>query len=110
MNNNLVFGPGQPPKTIPFTQDEEAQRAIDHARPPRVPKKITKVELVRALRAAGKLAVVKAQIAQSGADIREDWEASAAIHRTDPGWNAIYTGAGLSETEVDDLFRAGGAL
>lgn len=110
MARKLVIARGQPEEERDFTVAEQAQFAADGARPKRVPRRIGKLGLMRALRAGGHWGAVRSAIARAGADAREDWDAAALVDRGDSVFAAIYADAGLTPEQVDAAFRAGEGL
>ncbi len=78
-----------------------------------VPLIVTKIQTVRALRAAGLwdgLTGMKAAIAASPVAVQEDWEYSTMIPRNDPTVAAFAASASLSGAQVDALFIAAASL
>jgi len=77
--------------------------------PDPVPDEVTKLQLVRALRAAGQWQPVKHALAQAGEETREDWEISQSILRRDPLSDFIAPLIGGNDA-LDALFRSAAAL
>ena len=88
-------GSGWEPKPIP---------------PEPVPAAITPLQARRALRAADLLDAVNAWIATQSADAQEAWEYCVEVRRDDALIAGAQEGLGLTDKQVDDLFRAGAAL
>lgn len=80
------------------------------AGPPVVPKTISKLQLVRALRSAGHWGNVKATLAQADATTQEDWEYAFKINRSDPVVASFAAALGLTEDNLDDIFIDGAGL
>ena len=59
-----------------------------------------------ALRRAGLLAQVEAAVAQGDDELQDAWEYAIEWKRSSPTIAAIGTALGLSEAQIDDLFRA----
>lgn len=74
------------------------------APPPIVPDEISKVQLIRALRAAGHKAAFDTALAAADADTNEDWDATATIPRNDPLVIQFGTALGLDDAAMDQLF------
>lgn len=79
------------------------------AGPAPVPRTVTKLQLVRALRQAGLWGAVKQAIANSGAETKEDWDLSHTIPRNDPLLMGLASALGKTEAEIDDVFRVAAA-
>ena len=88
-------GSGWEPKPIP---------------PVPVPASITPLQARRALRAADLLDAVNAWIATQPDDAQEAWEYCIEVRRDSPLIAGAQEGLGLTDEQVDDLFRAGAAL
>lgn len=71
---------------------------------PLLPEQVSKLHLIRALRAAGHWADVKAALAAADEATREDWEAASAIRRDDPLVASFADALGVSEAERDAIF------
>ena len=88
-------GSGWEPKPIP---------------PVPVPEAITPLQARRALRAADLLDAVNAWIAIQPDDAQEAWEYCVEVRRDSPLIAGAQAGLGLTDEQVDDLFRQGAAL
>ena len=88
-------GSGWEPKPIP---------------PAPVPASITPLQARRALRAADLLDAVNGWIATQPDDAQEAWEYCIEVRRDSPLIAGAQEGLGLTDEQVDDLFRAGAAL
>jgi hypothetical protein len=75
-----------------------------------VPASITPLQARRALRAADLLDAVNAWIATQPDDAQEAWEYCIEVRRDSPLIAGAQEGLGLTDEQVDDLFRAGAAL
>lgn len=71
-----------------------------------VPQTITPLQARRALRAAGLLAAVNAFIAGQSEEIQEAWEYCVEMRRDDPLISGAQAALGLTDAQMDDLFRA----
>jgi hypothetical protein len=74
-----------------------------------VPSAVTPLQARRALRAAGYLAQVEAAIATADDDTQDAWRYAQLIERAHPFLTAIAAQLGLTEAQMDDLFRAAAA-
>jgi hypothetical protein len=74
-----------------------------------VPSAVTPLQARRALRAAGYLAQVEAAIAEADDDTQDAWRYAQQIERAHPFLTAIAAQLGLTEAQMDDLFRAAAA-
>lgn len=79
--------------------------AIANAPPP-VPQTVTPLQARRAINAAGLRAAIEAAIAAADQDAKDAWEYATVIERSNPTIAAMATGLGLTEAQIDDLFRA----
>lgn len=76
-----------------------------------VPGSITPLQARRALRAAGLTAAVEAAVAASGdANVQDAWEYAIEFRRDDPMLAAIAKAIGMTDAQVDELFRAASVL
>lgn len=73
--------------------------------PPRVPAEITRIQFVRAMRAAGLWEANQAAI-----EAHEDWPYVTAIPRNDPIVQAMASGLGFTTEQLDALWIAGAQL
>lgn len=80
------------------------------APPAPVPEAITPLQARRALRAADLLDAVNAWIATQSDDAQEAWEYCIEVRRDDALIAGAQAALGLTDEQVDDLFRAGAAL
>lgn len=87
----------------------EAQNAPVETGPPPVPAEVSKLRLKRALRAEGLEPAFKAALAAASVEVQEDWADAAAIERADPLVTTFAGALGLTNEQVDDLFRAAAA-
>ena len=71
-----------------------------------VPDSVTPLQARRALLAAGKLDAVNAAVAAGDQETRLAWEFSASVERNSQFVAALAAAIGLSDAEVDNLFRA----
>lgn len=60
-----------------------------------------------ALQAAGLLASVEAVIAQADPFVQLAWSEAVEFRRTSPTIAALQSAVGLTDAQIDDLFRAG---
>ena len=74
--------------------------------PPPVPPVVSRVQAQAALLAAGRLAAVKAAMAQASAFDKLAWEEAAEFRRSSPTLNNLAAALGMTPADLDDLFRA----
>lgn len=67
---------------------------------------LTKLQVIRALRAAGKWDALKAALAGASEDVREDWEAANTLRRNDPLIATFASALGITEAELDTMWTA----
>lgn len=81
---------------------------------PIVPQSVTMRQAQRALLAAGKLDAVNAAIAaipgDAGRAARIDWEKSSSVDRNWPLVASVGAALGMTDGEIDDLFRLAATL
>ncbi|NBW23833.1 MAG: hypothetical protein EBR82_89405 [Caulobacteraceae bacterium] len=92
---------------VQLTAEEEA--AIINAPQP-VPEEVRQAQARRALLAAGLLTTVEAAVAASLQDIQIAWEYEPNIRRDSPMIAALAPALGLTDAQIDDLFRAAAAI
>lgn len=86
-------------------------RTVDPATlPVPVPAHITPLQARKALREAGYKAAVDQYVAGLSEAEQEEWEYATAIYRDNPIIAAGATALGLTDDQVDDLFRLGDTL
>ena len=78
--------------------------------PKPVPAVVSMAKARIALDAAGLLAGVEAAVLAAPNAVKLAWEYSTEIHRHSPTMLALAAALGLSEAQVDDLFRAAEAV
>lgn len=84
-----------------------------HPPPPEpapVPPSISPLQARRALRAAGLIDEVNVAVSSADADTQDAWEYATEIRRDNEIIAAMAAQFGLTDAQVDDLFRAGAAL
>lgn len=96
LDDDAPVGPG-------FTYDGEAFAEPVIVEP--VPASVTPLQIRKALRHAGLKEAVDAMIANVPEEISEEWEYATTIDRHNPTLLAAAQGLGMSEEQVDDLFR-----
>ena len=104
-----------PPTYDPQTQAvrwDGSQWVVEAIPPPPVPESVPAHHIRRALSAAGLRAQVEAAIAAlpEGHEMRDDWEYTPTIRRDSVGVETLRVGLGLTTEQVDDVFRAAGAM
>jgi hypothetical protein len=76
--------------------------------PPFAP--VTPLQARKALRAAALMAQVEAAVAAASVETRDAWEYASIWKRYDPFVLEIATAIGLTEAQIDDLFRQAAVL
>lgn len=79
-------------------------------RPAPVPAEVTNFQARAALRAAGLLATVQAAIGSASEEAQDAWEYANVFTRHGTLVNAIGGGLGLTDAQLDDLFRAAAVI
>lgn len=92
---------------VQLTAEEEAAVL---AAPKPVPAEVPQWQARRALLAAGLLASVEAAVAAASQDIQITWEYAPNIVRNSPFVTAMAGALGLTDQQLDDLFRAAAAI
>ena len=93
--------------TLEFTGTQVLRHfTLIDAPPPRVPPVVSRFQAQAALLAAGKLAAVKAAMAQASAFDKLAWEEAAEFRRSSPTLNTLATALGMTPAELDELFHA----
>lgn len=85
-----------------LTAEEVARRAL--------PATVTKLQLVRALRAAGLWTQVQALLAAAPATVQEDWALAHLMPRDDPFIAQFAAALSLSEAQQAALYEAAAEL
>jgi len=78
--------------------------------PAPVPAEVPQWQARRALHAAGLLTAVEAAVAASSEDVKITWEYAPNIRRDSPMIAALAPVLGLTDAQLDDLFRAAAAI
>ena len=78
--------------------------------PPVIPSVITMRQARLALLQAGKLSEVNAAISQAGEAAQIEWEFATEVHRAWPLVAALQSGLGLTDDDLDALFKLGETL
>lgn len=82
----------------------------DDGVPDPVPASITALQARLVLAQSGALEAVEAFVAQAGSAAKIVWEYATVIERRSPLVDGAAVALGLTEAQMDDLFRAGAAL
>ena len=114
----LIVRPVEPPREPGFVavEGEPEQRdgvwwqawRLEPAPPPEpppVPQSVTPLQARRALRGAGLMPAVEAALAQADDDARDAWEYAIEVRRDDPLLAAMAAQIGLTDADLDALFR-----
>jgi hypothetical protein len=92
--------------TNPQPAPEPAPRPPEPPAPPPVPESVTPLQARRALRKAGLLNTVNDFIATQSDEVQEAWEYCISVYRNDPLIVALQAELGLTDEQLDDLFRS----
>ena len=90
-----------------YTAEEIADHAAAVLSAERAGMKVSRLQARKAMRDAGIFAAVDAAVAASGNDdIQDAWANAIEFHRFSPTILALSAQIGLTDTQLDDLFRA----
>jgi len=78
--------------------------------PAPVPQSVSPLQARRALRAAGLMSAVEAVLAGAGDDARDAWEYAVEIRRDDATLAVLAAELGMTDAQLDDLFRDAASL
>lgn len=92
----------------PGYAEEWVDGAVEIYQPP--PLSITPLQARRALRAAGLLGAVNGWIANQAEEVQEAWEYCVEVRRDDALIAGAAAALGLTEAQVDDLFRTAAGI
>lgn len=105
---NTVIEPGHPLWDEVSTRQDIEPFA---PQPDPVPQSVSMFQARTALRRAGLLAAVEATVAASGdPEIQDAWEYATEFPRTSPTIAALAAQIGLTDAQVDDLFRVAATI
>lgn len=82
----------------------------DYAPPARVPAAVTPLQARKALRRAGLLVTVTSAVQAAGEEAQEEWDYAVEVRRDNARLVAIAAAAGMTEADIDDLFRLAATL
>lgn len=91
---------------VDLTPDEQQARLNDWRRT----LSVSPLQIRRALRQAGLFEAVSAFVASADDDVRDAWEYAVQIDRTDPLIVGAAEALGVTDAQVDDLFRLAATL
>lgn len=96
----------------PFSAEENAERdaAEAAAAVPPVPRSVTPYQARRALTNAGLRDQIEAFVLTLDQAAQDAWQYGLAVERNNPMIAAAAVTLGMTEAEIDDLFRAAAAL
>jgi hypothetical protein len=77
---------------------------------PPVPREVSRLQAVLALEAQGLLDDVEALVAASPRAVQLAWQSAPDFHRDSPMIGQLWAALGRTPTQLDDLFRAAGAV
>lgn len=83
----------------------KSRRVPDEPRVLVVPDSVTPLQIRKALRKVGLKEAVDTLLANVSEDVAEEWEYATAIDRNNPTLLAAAQGLGMTDEQVDDLFR-----
>jgi hypothetical protein len=78
--------------------------------PSPVPQSVSPLQARRALRAAQLMEAVEALIADASEEVREAWEYAVEIRRDDATLAVLAAELGMTDAQLDDLFRDAASL
>ncbi len=78
--------------------------------PAPVPEAVSPRQIRKALTAAGLRATVETAVAASPQDVRDEWEYALEVRRDYPLMTAMAAQLGLTDAELDNLFRTAAEL
>jgi hypothetical protein len=78
--------------------------------PAPVPQSVTPLQARKALRASGLSDAVEAYIATQSAALQDEWEYAISVERDNPAIAAAGPALGLTDAQIDDLFRLAATL
>lgn len=91
-----------------FNQWRDAQTPI--IRPAPVPQSVTPWQMRRALNQLGLRSMVEAAVAAGDQDARDGWEFALEIRRDNPLLASMAQALGMTDVQLDDLFRLAAAF
>jgi hypothetical protein len=115
----VIRGPSVVTATVPDGVGRERLRWVDGALavldappviPSPVPQSVTPLQARKALRASGLSDAVDAYIATQSAAIQDEWEYAITVERDNPAIAAAGPALGLTDAQIDDLFRLAATL
>lgn len=83
---------------------------LDQPQPAPVPATITNFQARQVLKAAGLFEAVDAAVRASGGVLLDAWEYGGGFDRDSPSLSALAQSLGLTDAQVDDLFRQGATI
>lgn len=112
---SLGYHEGDPlPDSVPVPQRPGPTHVWDgqawQTGPAPVPAEVSIVQARIALRRAGLLAAVETAIEARGGELWDRWHYGRTIARSDPDLGPMAAHLGLNADQIDDLFRAAGAI
>jgi hypothetical protein len=92
--------------------EADALDAVAHPRPvpAPVPAEVSPLQMRRALNAAGLRPAVEAAVAAADQEVQDAWDYATTIRRDHPLLASMATQLGLTEAQIDALFRAAATL
>lgn len=93
-----------------FNQQEQIDAAALAARLAAPPRRISQFQFRTTLRNMNRAAAFRTYVLTLNADGQEWWQTAKFIYRNDPEVEAARTGMSLSVNQVDNVFRAAGAV
>lgn len=99
-----VIGDAQPMDGEELKTEAEL-RTLESELALEVPQSVTDLQLRKALSAVGLRGAVEAAIAAGDQNLKDDWERRLVFHRDHPLLREKAIALGMTEPQVDDLFR-----
>ncbi len=97
-------------ETLTVAIGEEGKASETFLEKPPVPASVTPLQIRKALRHVGLKEAVDAMLANVPEEVAEEWEYATAIDRHNSTLLAAARGLGMSDEQVDDLFRLAASL
>lgn len=85
--------------------DEEKAMGWEPVRPDPIPASVTPWQMRRALNQLGLRAAVEAAVASADQDTKDGWDYALEIRRDNPLIAGMGAALGMTEAQLDDLFR-----
>jgi len=91
-------------------EDLEGLKPSSQVQRDSVPKAVSPLQARKALRQAGMMSTITAALSAADEETREAWEYATEIRRDNVLLSAVAAGAGMTDEQIDDLFRLAATL